>query len=166
MTTQKIYTIEEVFSIIKKGPIEKNYTFVEDHPVDIKSARKYFIHKYWYERSKLYCFSCLKPATHYILKRTKGEGSIYKPDGRIKYTFMLHCEDESLITIDHWYSKQFLRKNHLPIKTIDNTVPMCKECNKHKNTKTPIVGLYGKTFHIPNFTFAFKGNGEKVWREY
>lgn len=103
------------------GNKHKHYIFIDGHPVDI-SRPKYKLYKEWNDINLLFCFSCLKSATHFQLVKTKGEGSIYK-DGSLKYTLKLKGDNEISFTLDHWYPKTFLKNNNL--QAFSNKVPMC-----------------------------------------
>lgn len=126
---------------------DKNYVFIDGHPVDTRSP-KYNRFKYWFEFDQLYCFSCLKEATHFKLVKCKGDGSIHKPTGQIKHTLKLYSVYDTVFTFDHWYPRWFLKYNNLK-NTITNQVPMCKQCNREKWGVLPFAGRFNKTFYVP-----------------
>jgi len=136
--------LEQAFKLLNN---DEDYIFIDGHLIDTRRP-KYQNYKQWYKYNKLHCFSCLKKATHFKLLKTKGDGSIYKKTGEIKYTLNLYSDDNTLFTFDHWYPMWFLKQHNLK-NTMNNKVPMCQNCNTEKAGKLPLAGLFNKTFYLP-----------------
>jgi len=109
---------------------------------------KYKIYRSWYNQQKLYCFSCLKEATHFKIKKCKENELIDKKSGQQKYFVALYADDDTMFTLDHWFPKWFLKRYNY-IQSNKNLVPMCISCNEEKANTIPTFGRYNKSVYVP-----------------
>ncbi len=136
--------LEDAFKLIKT---DSTYIFIDGYPVDMRNS-KYNIYRSWWGYNKLHCFSCLKEATHFKVKKCKGDGSLHEKSGKRKHFLALYADDDTLFTLDHWFPKWFLKKYNY-IKNKSNLVPMCNSCNNKKANTVPILGRYNKSVYVP-----------------
>jgi 5-methylcytosine-specific restriction endonuclease McrA len=107
-----------------------------NHPIDTRN-KKFNLWRKLYSEDKFLCKSCGVKVIGMPLIKCTNDGSVYKPDGRIKHTFHLIGENESVMTIDHWIPKSFLRDRGLKWNIVDNLAIMCENCNKFKSDMLP-----------------------------